>query len=298
MSFDRVIGYSGATTGTIISTTSVTDTTASGTQVTVTYIDNKDGKRKTKTEIGPALYIKYVKSKLSKVEQKNLNQRLIKLQNLTMATKNLGQRAAYEELSKIYYSVVKESEAVSCGYDLYVTKDDIEKFKGMVANKPIQLSLLEHFPRPIPKLPASILEEVKAKGLFDEFWVLYIDYTGEKLKTNKEKIREKDPILFGKIFGKENQFYYITDWVDDFCDLTLSSFVDTMKTKEKDYAPRVVRDLDLDFMNETIVEVKARVDRLNGTNGSNFRQNMAQEDAALKKLTVKKKPWWKIWLGI
>ena len=50
--------------------------------------------------------------------------------------------------------------------------------------------------------------------------------------THKEKVKEedkkRDPILFGVIAGS-NKLYYITDWVDDYCNLTLDEFVTVLQ---------------------------------------------------------------------
>lgn len=45
--------------------------------------------------------------------------------------------------------------------------------------------------------------------------------------------REKDPIIFGTFQNKDtdtiiDRFYYLGDWVDEFCDLTLDKFVNEM----------------------------------------------------------------------
>lgn len=50
----------------------------------------------------------------------------------------------------------------------------------------------------------------------------------------QEERREKDPILFGAFLDREKnaineRFYYIGDWVDDYCDLTLDKMVAEMK---------------------------------------------------------------------
>jgi hypothetical protein len=62
---------------------------------------------------------------------------------------------------------------------------------------------------------------------------VFTDYTGkEERKIEKEK-RDKDPILFGSFQSKDSyividRFYYLGDWEDDYCDLTLEKMVGQM----------------------------------------------------------------------
>ena len=53
------------------------------------------------------------------------------------------------------------------------------------------------------------------------------------MDTPAEEIKKRDPIVFGVIAGS-NKLYYITDWVDEYCDLTLAKFVDTLKITTDD----------------------------------------------------------------
>jgi len=55
----------------------------------------------------------------------------------------------------------------------------------------------------------------------DSYMLMIID--------SRKQIRErrKDPILFGVINGRR-QLYYVGDWTDEFCDLTLDQIVDTL----------------------------------------------------------------------
>ncbi|HEY8094921.1 MAG TPA: hypothetical protein VIE65_02365 [Methylobacter sp.] len=46
-------------------------------------------------------------------------------------------------------------------------------------------------------------------------------------ETKAEIEARKDPILFGMIKGRRI-LYYICDWVDEYCDLTLDQIADTI----------------------------------------------------------------------
>ena len=52
-------------------------------------------------------------------------------------------------------------------------------------------------------------------------------------KVEREEAKRKDPILFGVLAGSR-KLYYITDWVDEYCDLSLEKFVDTIGVKKEE----------------------------------------------------------------
>lgn len=236
--------------------------------------------------ISPKLYFSYVKSKLNKTQTKRLKARLNKLQSLVKNADETGQKALYEELSKMLFVAVRESEAAACGHDVFVNRKDINKFMHIVTEdsdsqrNPIRFKKLEEFPRAIPAKIQKTIKSVQAKGLFDEFWVLYLDYTGEEIKSNKEKIREKDPVLFGKFSYDEEKFYFIADWIDEYCDLTLSKFVDALQADNEEYDVSTTEDVTPEYLERIKTEIKEREERLKDTRPGNFRDKMAEEDKA------------------
>ena len=82
--------------------------------------------------IGPRLYFRYVNSKLKKVEQKKLKERLAKLSVLVEDAFDCGQYAMHEELSIQLLHSIRESELIACGIDKCINVNDINKFKDMV----------------------------------------------------------------------------------------------------------------------------------------------------------------------
>ena len=90
------------------------------------------------------------------------------------------------------------------------------------------------------EIPDEIVDTVaKVKDIFDELYVVFTDYTGkEERKVAKER-RDKDPILFGVFKNNvvvSDRFYFLGDWVDEYCDLTLDKFIDQYKEKNG-YSP-------------------------------------------------------------
>lgn len=286
--YDDTTGYSWGnitvndTRGTAITNGNVTRIivqSQSGTQTTVEkpLIQNQEKR------ISPKLYFSFVKSKLKSNEIKALKVRLAKLQTFTKDAFDVGQQSLYEEYAKQMAITVRESEAYVCGYSKWVTIQDIEKFKSITKesggnSSPVFFKKLEDFPRSIPYKTKNEVTAVKEKKIFDQLWVLYLDYSKTELKTNKEKIREKDPILFGQFAYQKDKYYYILDWIDDHCDLTLDKFIETMSTKDPKYKIEEIPEIDCEFVEKIKQEVADRYARLDGTKRDNFKSLMAEED--------------------
>lgn len=84
--------------------------------------------------------------------------------------------------------------------------------------------------RPIPEEVVDKIGKANELEVFDNYAVLYFDPNGEIYKeTEQQRAKRKDPILFGLISGS-NKLYYVADWIDEYCDLTLEKFVDTLGT--------------------------------------------------------------------
>jgi hypothetical protein len=243
--------------------------------------------------IHPRLYFSYVKSKLSKMQKEALKARLSKLQKIVLTAEDTGQSALYEETAKLLAIVIRESEAVAAGFDTFIEKAAVDKFKEKVKDKVVKFTTLEKFPRTIPLHIRKKIKQVKSLELFDELHVLFLDYAGStELKTNKEKIKEKDPILFGAYSFAPDRLYYIADWVDEYCDLTLEKFVEKLKQDDPEYGFGKVPEINDKFLAKIKNEVAARTQRLRDTRPNNFRDQMRAEDA--EKNPPKKRPWWKL----
>ena len=146
--------------------TITTDPTPSGTQVGL-KLSNDHGK------ISPSLYIKYVKSKIGKVEMTKVKARVDKLKKLVLNAHDMGQTTLYENLSKMLIILVRESEANAYGIDKFLDKPVIDKFMHKVKENPVKFDLLEKFPRTIPAVVQKKIKKVQKAALFDSYHVLY-----------------------------------------------------------------------------------------------------------------------------
>jgi hypothetical protein len=268
------LGYLSTGTNDIGNITVVVNSSSETEAGTKTKLETK----KTPEGISPKLYFSYVKSKLSTLEKKKLQERLKKLQGLVVQSKELDQQAMYEDLSRMLAVVVRESEALAVGVEKFILLEHVEKFKSKVKDKVIKFNRLEEFIRPIPAKQRAKIKAIKDKKIFDELWILYVDYTDEKIKTNKEKIQEKDPVVFGKFAYAPDVLYFVCDWVDKYCDITLSKIVDTLKQDDQEFAPAKIGDIDEKFYSSIVSEVKTRHERLAITKRDNYRSLMAEED--------------------
>lgn len=267
-------------------------TSAAGTMVGFETDKTKPGKDA--AGVNPRLYFKFVKSKLEKIEKDKLKKKLVKLQEVVNNAKELGQQAFYEKLMETIAITVREMEVASVGCDRWVPQAVIDKFHKVYrpeGKKIVFFEPWEKFPRTPPKEVQDKIKKIRDLKLFDEYFVLYLDYAKQDLKTNKEKIREKDPILFGRFAYAPDRYYFIVDWVDEYCDLTFDKFIDTIKAENP--IDLKIPEPSVEYLVQVKKEVMERHERLKNSNSSNFRQNMAEEDRLRNEKT--KKPWWKFW---
>lgn len=140
--------------------------------------------------------------------------------------------------------IEKEKKIVDLGIDRFIYMEDIRFYIENVIDRRVKLCELECFPREIPD---EIVDTIIAtKNIFNKFYVLFTDYT-ETVTTELQKTRqiEHDPILFGSFQDKDTQsvnsrFYFLGDWVDEYCDLTLDKLVSDFARMEKETPVRYI----------------------------------------------------------
>lgn len=134
-----------------------------------------------------------------------------------------GQTEALKKLVFVLQTVTKERELLKLGFNQFIYKDAIDAYIDQVSVKPIKITELCNYVRDIPQ---EIVDKVKlTKEIFDEFFVVYTDYTSKEDRRVEAAKRERDPILFGVFLDRNahvcnERFYYIGDWIDEYCDLT------------------------------------------------------------------------------
>jgi hypothetical protein len=243
----------------------------------------KKGKVTAGSNIPPKVFFKFVKSKLDSIDQDQLQRNLDKLVKLVVVTEEIGQQALFEEFSTQLAIAVREQEASAAGYNKRIELRHIQRFIKSVTDRLVKFKPLEEFPRVIP---SNIMKEIKHCQdlcIFDEFHVLFIDHVesskeNEELKTNKQKVKEKDPILFGAFKFQPDVLYYIVDWIDEYCDLSFRELLKALTLDDPTFELSLVQTVNKEYVDSIVKEVHDRVERLKKTRPSNFKDLMAQEE--------------------
>ena len=183
-------------------------------------------------DMSPYMYFTKLKEKVNKMDDKTLNILYNNALYLVEKYKKTGQKKAIKKLVFHIESIIKEKKVVDLGINKFIYKDDIEEYIEQVASNQVVIKDLKSYERDIPDEIVEALEKVKP--YFDEFYIVYTDYTGKESRQVQKERREKDPILFGVFMDRNKsvqneRFYYIGDWIDEYCDLTLDKMVAEMK---------------------------------------------------------------------
>lgn len=124
----------------------------------------------------------------------------------------------------------------------YVTEEQAVNFIRQ-SKRGLALDLMKDFPRVIPEDVIEKFKEAEELKVFDNYLILHYlpkkeqknrGMTQEQMEAQRKKEieRKKDPILFGVIRGSR-RLYYIADWIDDYCDLTLDEFMKAIQSEPK-----------------------------------------------------------------
>lgn len=146
-------------------------------------------------------------------------------------TEKTGQVALKEKLFQNLVINKYESILYANGYNKLITEAQLVKF-AKNCPKALSLDYISNYTRAIPldvikkKIDADNME------VFDNYVILHYDPDGNgadmTLEEKKKEVdKAKDPILFGVISGSK-KLYYICDLVDEMCDLTWDTVVDTL----------------------------------------------------------------------
>ena len=184
--------------------------------------------------LNPQQYFDVMKEKKNTVTSEDLKKIYDNCLELANKYRITGQIRGLRKILFCMESIEKEQKLVDMGITTFIYKDDIDFYIDSVANsrnrneKPIKIIELERYEREIPDEIVEVID--KTKELFDQMYIVYTDYTGKEERKIEAERKQKDPILFGTFQNKEkkvciDRFYYLGDWVDEFCDLTLDKMV-------------------------------------------------------------------------
>ena len=216
-------------------------------------------------ELSPSEYFEQVKERKNHITDEDLRKVYDNCLELLNKYKITGQKKGMKKLMFHLECIEKEREIVKMGINTFIYRDDIEEYIDNVAKDTVKIIELENYEREIPDEIVNLIAEVKDK--FDQLYVVFTDYTGKIERQIKKERREKDPILFGTFQNQANRtvidrFYYLGDWEDEYCDLTLDEMVNaTEKTGKRNIIKTISTPKDIEELKEqlnSLVEQDAR----------------------------------------
>jgi len=181
-----------------------------------------------------------VKGGVVDINKDDIEEVLAKYNTVLENAKSNNQIALIDKIND-YAEVLKTELLLSpTEFNRYLTEESIVRFHGVASvhekyKTGLCLTYIKNFIKVIPEDITELKQKADMLKIFDNYVILHYDYYGESIEDTKaEKEKKKDPVLFGVIKGTTN-LYYIGDWIDDYCDLTLDEIIkeigeDSVKT--------------------------------------------------------------------
>lgn len=216
------------------------------------------------TELNARDYFNQLKERKAKIIEKDLELIYDNCEKLMEKYMITGQLNGAKKILFHLENIEKEKELVKMGIDTFIYRSDIEEYIESVENKVVKIIELERYEREIPDEIVDIIAKVKDK--FDQLYIVFTDYTGEVERQVEKERRDKDPILFGTLQDEKTntiveRFYYLGDWEDEYCDLTLDKMVAEMKENGKNIEMKISTP-------KTIEELREQLSQLEEKDGS------------------------------
>lgn len=222
--------------------------------------------------IDPEDYFGNLKSKRQETTDEFLKNLYVNMEEMLKKAHALGQTRVVKKLLYTLNVLEKERELYELGFRSFVYRDDIEYYMDKVSSKAVKIITLEEYPREIPNEVAEKLMILKEKNIFDEYYVVFTDYTGAVEREVAAERKRKDPIIFGTFAERtrnsrmlHDRFYYIADWEDEYCDLTFDKMISELSMKGKEVKNSVcIPDADVQTIRDYInaLEEKKEADRI------------------------------------
>lgn len=213
-------------------------------------------------------YFDDLKEKCVDINLDNLEKSLQEIPAQIQKAEKIGQKFLAEKLKRHIYLIMKEKVLLKYNINKYVSLYDINRFIDGIEDYVVKFCEIMAFPRIIPNNVVDRIQQMKDLGLFSEFYIVFTDYTDEEIiseKAKKQRQVNRDPIVFGVIDGYQDRYYFIADWVDEYCDITFDKMISKLQSMDKNYKPNeIVEDTEkyiakvLPYVEESIEEQKKR----------------------------------------
>ena len=216
----------------------------------------KKTEENTGSELTPQQYFEEIKDRKHHITDAELVKVYDNCLDLLNKYKITGQQKGMRKLMFHLECIEKEREIVKMGINTFIYRDDIEEYIDSVAKDTVKIIELENYEREIPDEIVEVVVAVKDK--FDQLYVVFTDYTGKVERQVEKERREKDPILFGTFQNPSNRtvidrFYYLGDWEDEYCDLTLDKMVnETEKAGKRNIVKTISTPKDIEELREQL----------------------------------------------
>lgn len=208
------------------------------------------------SELTPQQYFEEIKDRKHHITDAELVKVYDNCLDLLNKYKITGQKKGMRKLMFHLECIEKEREIVKMGINTFIYRDDIEEYIDSVAKDTVKIIELENYEREIPDEIVEVVAAVKDK--FDQLYVVFTDYTGKVERQVEKERKEKDPILFGTFQNPSNRtvidrFYYLGDWEDEYCDLTLDKMVnETEKAGKRNIVKTISTPKDIEELKEQL----------------------------------------------
>jgi hypothetical protein len=244
----------------------------------------------------PQVFFNMMKEHLTSNEKTGLErERMTVYDNIRRAEK-IGQEYMLTKTLFAWRVIHGEIELLKHGFGTWCDLPLLEKFIQKVEPKgSVRLCNLQDYPRVIPEDCAEEIVRAKELKIFDRIVIVYTDFADEPVRTPAQEAvvqRNRDPIAFGVFFDAESKLrhdrlYFITDWEDEYCDLTFTKMIQKMATEgETGYGVLgETEDIDEAYIQNVIVKTTEALEKRVDATG-------ARRVSVSVPMTVRKSPSW------
>jgi len=192
-------------------------------------------------ELTPSQYFENIKNAKNTATLESIKNSYTVMAQLAEKYNTTGQIRSLRKLNFLADVLGKEEKLVELGITTFIYRDIIEDYIDHVSKDVVKIIELSQYTREVPDEIVEVIK--KTKGIFDELYIIFTDYTGKEERKIAQERRDKDPILFGCFKNDRmisDRFYVLGDWVDEYCDLTFDKFVEGYKSKYNETPERKV----------------------------------------------------------
>jgi hypothetical protein len=214
------------------------------------FAKNKKIKEKEKPKLNIITVESFFKDILTSVKDLNNIKDIIKhYDKLIENAEKVDQLALIENIKDKIKIVKSESVLLDGGITKFIHEDQIVKFYNSFTSdkKVLKLTWIQNYSRFIPDDISEKIKKADDLNIFDNYVILHFDPKNINVELTKEQKRKAaDPIVFG-VFKESTRLYYIGDWVDEDCDLTLDVLLDSIKEPAYELTVDSIKNLKINY---------------------------------------------------